>query len=153
MCYHGPARLPGVIAGLGNLYDCPFFMAATPTTQPQPKSRSIVYVDGFNFCYGAVRDTPRLKWLDLARYCRYLRPHDDLRAIRYFSAMVDGRTKPNQEAYPRALATEAADWARRSGAFPRASTMADVVASREIATGASFFRNTGASPLRESLAH
>jgi len=71
----------------------------------KPKTRSIVYIDGFNFYYGAVQSTPALKWLDLARYCGYLRPHDDLRAIRYFSAMVTGRTKPNQEAYLRALAT------------------------------------------------
>lgn len=71
----------------------------------KPKLRAAVYIDGFNLYYGAVRDTPSLKWLDLERYCRLLRPHDDLKVIRYFSAIVDGSTKPNQEAYLRALST------------------------------------------------
>jgi uncharacterized LabA/DUF88 family protein len=78
---------------------------ASPPVPTKPKPRVIVYIDGFNFYYGAVRDTPTLKWLDLDRYCRYLRPHDDLIAIRYFSAIIDGPTKANQEAYLRALAT------------------------------------------------
>jgi NYN domain len=67
--------------------------------------RTIVYIDGFNLYYGAVRETPALKWLNLAQYCKYLRPNDDLVAVRYFSAMIDGPTKPNQDAYLRALAT------------------------------------------------
>lgn len=78
---------------------------ATPAAAPKPKPRTIVYIDGFNLYYAAVRETPALKWLGLARYCSYLRPNDDLVAVRYFSAMVDGPTKPNQEAYLRALAT------------------------------------------------
>ncbi len=72
---------------------------------PKPKPRVIVYIDGFNLYYGAIRDTPSLKWLDLERFCRYLRPHDDLKLVRYFSALVDGASKSNQEAYLRALAT------------------------------------------------
>jgi hypothetical protein len=71
-----------------------------------PKPRTIIYVDGFNFYYGTVRDTPSLKWLDLERYCKFLRPHDDLRLIRYFSAPISGPTRPNQEAYLRALSTK-----------------------------------------------
>lgn len=80
-------------------------MSAQAAPTPKPKLRTIVYIDGFNLYYGAVRATPTLKWLDLDRFCRYLRPHDDLRTIRYFSAMVDGPTKANQEAYLRALST------------------------------------------------
>jgi NYN domain len=77
---------------------------ATPIA-PKPKPRVIVYIDGFNLYYGAVRDAPALKWLDLGRYCKLLRPHDDLKSIRYFSALIDGPTKPNQETYLRVLAT------------------------------------------------
>jgi len=79
-------------------------MASTPAA-PLRKSRVIVYIDGFNFYYGAVKPTPSLKWLDLERYCKLLRPHDDVQAVRYFTALVNGPTKPNQEAYLKALAT------------------------------------------------
>jgi 6-hydroxy-3-succinoylpyridine 3-monooxygenase len=73
---------------------------------PQPHSRrTTVYIDGFNLYYGAIRDTPDLKWLDIARFCKLLRPHDDLRLIRYFTALIEGPTKSNQETYLRALAT------------------------------------------------
>lgn len=87
------------MAGLGNLHDC-------PSNMPAPVSRStIFYIDGFNLYYGAVRDTPALKWLDLDRYCRLLRPHDDIRLIRYFTALVAGPTRSHQQEYLRALAT------------------------------------------------
>jgi uncharacterized LabA/DUF88 family protein len=72
---------------------------------PRPKPRTIVYIDGFNLYYGAIRQTPRLKWLDIEKYCRLLRPHDDIRVVRYFSALITGSTKPNQEAYLKALST------------------------------------------------
>ena len=83
-------------------------MAASPSpTSPpkRPKPRTIFYIDGLNLYYGAVRPTPALKWLDIARYCKLLRPHDDIRMIRYFSALIAGPTRPNQEIYLRALAT------------------------------------------------
>jgi 6-hydroxy-3-succinoylpyridine 3-monooxygenase len=80
-------------------------MKALADPAPRPKPRVIVYIDGFNLYYGAVKATPALKWLDLERYCKYLRPHDEIVSIRYFSALVDGPTKPNQEAYLRALST------------------------------------------------
>jgi 6-hydroxy-3-succinoylpyridine 3-monooxygenase len=79
--------------------------ASRAGTPPPPKPRVIVYIDGFNLYYGVVKSTPALKRLDLERYCRLLRPHDDIQAIRYFTALVNGPTKPNQEAYLRALAT------------------------------------------------
>jgi hypothetical protein len=65
---------------------------------------TIIYVDGFNLYYGAVKGTP-YKWLDLGRFFRLLRPHDDIISIRYFSALVMGPTRPNQETYLQALAT------------------------------------------------
>jgi hypothetical protein len=66
------------------------------------KPRTIVYVDGFNLYYGAVRGTP-YKWLDLERFFRMIRQADDIVAIRYFTAMVTGPTRPNQETFLRAL--------------------------------------------------
>jgi uncharacterized LabA/DUF88 family protein len=68
------------------------------------KPRSIVYVDGFNFYYGAVRGTP-FKWLDIETCFRRLRPDDDLLRIHYFTAMVVGRSRARQLTYLRALVT------------------------------------------------
>lgn len=68
------------------------------------KPRTIVYVDGFNLYYGAVRGTPH-KWLNLERFFRLLRPADDIQVIRYFTALVTGPTRPNQEIFLKALAT------------------------------------------------
>jgi hypothetical protein len=42
--------------------------------------RSIIYVDGFNLYYGAVRGGPH-KWLDLQKYFTMLRPGYRLRSI------------------------------------------------------------------------
>jgi 6-hydroxy-3-succinoylpyridine 3-monooxygenase len=68
------------------------------------KPRSIVYIDGFNLYYGAIRGSPH-KWLNLQRYFEVLRPDDDLQAVRYFSALVSGSARANQETYIRALET------------------------------------------------
>lgn len=80
-------------------------MAAGAPLVAKPKPRIIVYIDGFNLYYGVVKSTPALKWLDLERFCRLLRPNDDIQSIKYFTALVNGPTKPNQEAYLKALAT------------------------------------------------
>ncbi len=66
------------------------------------KLRSIVYVDGFNLYYGALRGGP-YKWLDLQRYFHLLRPHDEIQQIHYFAALVSGPTQANQLVYLRAL--------------------------------------------------
>jgi uncharacterized LabA/DUF88 family protein len=68
------------------------------------KPRTAVYIDGFNLYYGALKGTP-YKWIDLDRYFRLLRPNDDLQCIRYFTAVVNGPARPNQETYLRALTT------------------------------------------------
>ena len=73
--------------------------------QPSPKPRTIIYIDGLNFYYGAVKANPEWKWLNLDRFCRNLRPHDDIRRIRYFSALIQTGTKANQEEYLKALST------------------------------------------------
>ena len=70
---------------------------------------TIVYIDGFNFYYGAVKGT-RYKWLDLERLCRQLLPRDDIVKIRYFTAKISERPDDpdqvvRQQTYLRALAT------------------------------------------------
>ncbi len=69
------------------------------------KPRTIVYVDGFNLYYGAVKGTP-YKWLDLQRYFTLLRQHDDIQAIKYFTAEIVGPGLVRQQAFLAALATK-----------------------------------------------
>ena len=68
------------------------------------KNRSIIYIDGFNLYYGAVKNTP-WKWLDMEKYFSFLLPHDDIQEIKYFTAKILGSHKANQEAYVKALST------------------------------------------------
>jgi hypothetical protein len=82
-------------------------MATTPAVS-HSKPRAIVYIDGFTLYYGAVRDVPALKWLNIEKLCRQLRPNDDLQNIEYFTAIKAGPTKPHQEIDFRALATPSA---------------------------------------------
>lgn len=72
-------------------------------------SKTIVYIDGFNFYYGAVKDTP-YKWLDFEAFCRLLLPRDNIVKIRYFTARIsalpsDPQAPTRQDTYLRALAT------------------------------------------------
>ena len=70
--------------------------------------RTIVYVDGFNLYYGALKGSS-WKWLDLvALFEKVLQPHHEILAIKYFAARVSGTTsdpsKPQrQDIYFRAL--------------------------------------------------
>ena len=72
--------------------------------------KTIIYVDGFNFYYGAVRNTPH-KWLDLSLlFSKLLKPENQVIEIKYFTAKVIAR--PNdlhqpvrQATYIRALQT------------------------------------------------
>jgi hypothetical protein len=68
-----------------------------------------VYIDGFNFYYGALRNTP-YRWLNLEVVCQLLLPKNSISQIKYFTALVSAR--PNdldqplrQQLYLRALAT------------------------------------------------
>ncbi|MGH9838633.1 MAG: hypothetical protein ACREEM_07610 [Blastocatellia bacterium] len=70
-----------------------------------------IYIDGFNFYYGAVRKTP-YKWLDLSKMCRLLLPNHQINKIKYFTAEVHARPhnlqQPiRQQTYLRALRTTA----------------------------------------------
>jgi len=62
-----------------------------------PGFRTIVYVDGFNLYYGAVKDT-QYKWLDLGKMCNFLLPPNDIQRIKYFTARVTAR--PNDPGQP-----------------------------------------------------
>lgn len=67
--------------------------------------RSIVYIDGFNFYYGLLRDPKykKCKWLDLEKYFRRIRPHDDLQAVKYFTAYWQGDPGLRHRVYTSAL--------------------------------------------------
>lgn len=72
--------------------------------------RVIIYVDGFNLYYGAVKGT-HYKWLNINALCRYLlRPTDKLLQIKYYTARVSARphdpsAPTRQQMYFRALRT------------------------------------------------
>ena len=74
-----------------------------------PQLRTIVYIDGFNFYYGAVKKTP-YRWLDLATlFGHVLGPQNSIVKIKYFTARVqptprDPDIHVRQDAYLRALA-------------------------------------------------
>lgn len=75
------------------------------------RTRTIVYVDGFNFYYGCLKDTPE-RWLDVGALCgRMLQNTDnEIVGIKYFTARVkarDGNPQQvqRQQVYLRALAT------------------------------------------------
>ena len=67
--------------------------------------RSIVYVDGFNLYYGAIKHSAyKCKWLNLEAFFRRLRP-DDLQELFYFTAKVEGAAGERQQALLDALET------------------------------------------------
>jgi hypothetical protein len=68
-----------------------------------------IYIDGFNFYYGAVRKTP-YRWLNLEKLCQFLLPGHSIGQIKYLTALVSARPNdPNQplrqQLYLRALGT------------------------------------------------
>ncbi len=58
--------------------------------------RTYIYIDGFNFYYGAVKDTP-YKWLNFKKLFEHLldSKHKIL-SIKYFTAIVTGKIDPGQ---------------------------------------------------------
>lgn len=69
-----------------------------------------VYVDGFNLYYGALKQRPACKWLDMDAFARQLLlSGQSLNRIRYFIARVSGvrdpQTPVRQATYLRALNT------------------------------------------------
>lgn len=74
----------------------------------EPIVRTIVYVDGFNLYYGALKGSAH-KWLDLkSLFAMLLRPENQIVCIKYFTARVSNTTSDphksnHQDAYLRAL--------------------------------------------------
>lgn len=69
--------------------------------------RTIIYIDGFNFYYKAVKNTP-YKWLDFkSLFQKLLNPNNQILEIKYFTALVSGKYNPQkpirQKTYLRAL--------------------------------------------------
>lgn len=65
----------------------------------EPKQKVIVYIDGFNFYYG-LKKYPWKKyyWLDIIKlFESFLRPNQELKAVKYFSAKAldDKGTRQN----------------------------------------------------------
>lgn len=58
--------------------------------------RTFIYIDGFNFYYGAVKGTP-YKWLNFKKlFTHLLKPENQILSIKYFTALVSGKLDPNQ---------------------------------------------------------
>jgi len=83
--------------------------------------RTYVYIDGFNFYYGAVKGTP-YKWLDFKSLCKdILAPHHDILSIKYFTARVkpmgDANRPLRQEVYFSALKKQIPEFSIYFGHF------------------------------------
>lgn len=71
--------------------------------------RTIIYIDGFNFYYRAVKNTP-YKWLDFkSLFQKLLSAKNQIIQIKYFTALVSGKHNPQkpikQQTFLRALKT------------------------------------------------
>jgi uncharacterized LabA/DUF88 family protein len=78
----------------------------------EPRPRTRVYIDGFNFYYAAFRRGAfaDYKWLDLVRPCERALPRNDIELVHLFTARLDptrGRAgqRSRQDAYLEALTT------------------------------------------------
>lgn len=72
--------------------------------------RTIVYIDGFNLFYRALKSQKNKKWLNLYALCKASLPKDcEIVAIKYYTARVSGKISPDspkdQQAYLSALNT------------------------------------------------
>ncbi len=70
---------------------------------------SVVYVDGFNLYYGAIKGTS-YKWLDISKMVQLLLPKNQVLKIKYFTAKVKSHPQDpdqplRQQIYFRALRT------------------------------------------------
>lgn len=71
--------------------------------------KTIIYVDGFNLYYRALKGTKH-KWLNLSTLCKKALPNNcDITQINYYTARISSRVNPNspkeQHAYIKALQT------------------------------------------------
>jgi len=72
--------------------------------------KTSIYIDGFNFYYGTVKDTP-YKWVDFkSLFQKILKPHHTITSIKYFTALVSSTPEDpdktnRQKTFLRALRT------------------------------------------------
>lgn len=81
-----------------------------PPPAPPPRPRAMVYVDGFNLYFGVLKERPATKWLDLQSFMDSLRINEEVKGIRYFTALVDPHkhtspTRDRQKRYHQALSS------------------------------------------------
>jgi hypothetical protein len=55
----------------------------------ESKPNAIVYVDGFNWYHAIFKHRPEWKWLNVQKFFEALRPHENIQAIKFFTAIVD----------------------------------------------------------------
>lgn len=108
---------------------------------------TIVYIDGFNLYYGALKGTP-YKWLDIPRMCRTLLPTHNILKVKYYTARVSARPEDplqpvRQQTLLRALLTlpeveiiygqflQSNRWARLVTPLPDGTTTVLVVKTEE----------------------
>jgi uncharacterized LabA/DUF88 family protein len=60
-----------------------------PNTPINDRKKCVVYVDGFNLYWGILRHHPEWKWLNLQSFFEALRPDEDVRLVKYFTAIVE----------------------------------------------------------------
>jgi len=56
------------------------------------RNRSLIYIDGFNLYYGAVKSIS-WEWLSIGRYFSPLLPDDEIQIIKYFTVKMLGSLK------------------------------------------------------------
>jgi len=74
------------------------------------KKRCIVYIDAYNWYHALFKHYPEWKWLNIQTFFEALRPHEQIVAIKMFSAMLEPASPENdakarQERYFQALKT------------------------------------------------
>jgi hypothetical protein len=53
------------------------------------KTRSIIYIDGFNWYFAIFRHFPEWKWLNIQSFFEEIRPDDEVVTVKYFTALVE----------------------------------------------------------------
>lgn len=71
--------------------------------------KTYVYIDGFNFYYGCIRNSP-YRWLDLFKFAQSMLPKNEVVRVKHFTAIVKSSAKDpskveRQRTFLRALAT------------------------------------------------
>jgi uncharacterized LabA/DUF88 family protein len=71
--------------------------------------KTYVYIDGFNFYYGCIRNSP-YRWLDLFKFAHAMLPKNEVVRVKYFTAIVKSSTNDptkvvRQQTFLRALGT------------------------------------------------